>query len=49
MAAVLAAAIYSRIGFSLYFSVRARQVRVPDGSKFHLEPGAIENIGEGLI
>ena len=41
MAAVLAAASYSRIGFSLYFYVRARHVRVPDGSKFHLEPGTI--------
>ena len=39
MAAVLAAASYSRIGFSLYFAVCARCVRVPDGSKFHLEPG----------
>ena len=38
MAAVLAAASYSRIGFSLYFAVRARRVRVPGGSKFHLEP-----------
>ena len=41
MAAVLAAAIYSRIGFSLYFAVCARRVRVPGGSKFHLEPGTI--------
>ena len=41
MAAVLAAARYSRIGFSLYFAVRARRVRVPGGSKFHLEPGKI--------
>ena len=41
MAAVLAAASYSRIGFSLYFAVRARRVRVPGGSKFHLEPGTI--------
>ena len=36
MAAVLAAASYSRIGFSLYFAVCARRVRVPGGSKFHL-------------
>ena len=41
MAAVLAAPSYSRIGFSLYFAVRARRVRVPGGSKFHLEPGTI--------
>ena len=41
MAAVLAATSYSRIGFSLYFSVRARRVNVPGGSNFHLEPGAI--------
>ena len=39
MAAVLAAASYSRIGFSLYFDVRARRVRVPGGIKFHLGPG----------
>ena len=43
MAAVLVAASYSRIGFSLYFAVRARRVRVPGGSKFHLEPVTIEN------
>ena len=42
MDAVLAAASYSRIGFSLYFAVRARRVRVPGGSKFHLEPGTIK-------
>ena len=41
MAAVLAAASYSRIGFSIYFAVRTRRVRVPGGSKFHLEPGTI--------
>ena len=41
MAAVLAAASYCRIGFSLYFAVRARRVRVPDGIKLHLEPGTI--------
>ena len=41
MAAVLAAAIYSRIGFSLYFGVLAQRVRVPSGSKFHLEPGTL--------
>ena len=43
-AAVLAAASYSRIGFSLYFAVHARLVRIPGGSKFHLEPGTIKNI-----
>ena len=42
MIAMLAAAIYSRIGFSIYFAVRARRVRVPDGSKFHLEPETIK-------
>ena len=41
MAAVLAAASFSRIGFSVYFAVHARRVRVPGGSKFHLEPGTI--------
>ena len=40
-AAVLAAASYSRIGFSLYFAVRAQRVRVPGGIKFHLAPGTI--------
>ena len=42
MAAVLAAASYSRIGFSLCLDVRARRVRVPGGIAFHLEPGTIE-------
>ena len=41
MAAVLAAASYSRIGFSIYSSVRAQRMRVPGGSKFHLKPGTI--------
>ena len=41
IAAVLVAASYSRIRFSLYFSVCARRMRVPGGSKFHLEPGTI--------
>ena len=41
MAAVLAAASYSWIGFSIYVAVYARRVRVPDGSKFHLAPGTI--------
>ena len=45
MAAVLAAASYSRIGFSLYVSVRALRVRVPGGSKFHLQPGTIGSGG----
>ena len=41
MATVLEATSYSRIGFSLYFAMCARRVRVPGGSKFHLEPGKI--------
>ena len=41
MAAVLAAASYSRIYFSIYFSVCAQRVRVTGGSKFHLEPRTI--------
>ena len=41
MVAVLAVASYSRIGLILYFSVRTRSVRVPGGSKFHLEPGTM--------
>ena len=41
MAAMLAADSYSRIGFSLYFAVRARSVRIPGGSKFYLEPEKI--------
>ena len=41
MDAVLAAASYSRIGFSICLAVRARCVRVPGGSLFHLEPGTI--------
>ena len=36
MTTVLAAASYSRIGFSLYFVVCARRVRVPGESKFHM-------------
>ena len=41
MAAVLAAASYSRIGFSLCLAVRARCVRFTVGSAFHLEPETI--------
>ena len=41
MAAVLAAASYSRIGFSIYIAVRAQRVRVPGGSLFKLDPGTI--------
>ena len=41
MAAELAAAILSRISFSIYVAVYARRVRVPGGSKFHLAPGTI--------
>ena len=39
MAALLAAASYSRIVFSIYLAVRVRRLRVPGGSKFHLGPG----------
>ena len=41
MAAVLAAASYSRGGFSPYLAVSARRFMVPGGSTFHLEPGTI--------
>ena len=41
MAAMLAAASYSRIGFSPCLAVRAMRVRVPGGSAFRLEPGTI--------
>ena len=43
IAAVLAAASFSRIGFSLHFAVHAWRVRVPGGSKLHLEPGTIKD------
>ena len=41
MAAVLAVASSSRIGFILFLAVRARHVRVPGVNEFHLEPGTI--------
>ena len=41
MAAVLAAAIYSRGDFSLCLAGSARRVVVPGGSTFDLEPGTI--------
>ena len=41
IAAVLAVASYSRIGFSIYFAVCARSVSIPGGSKFHPKPGTI--------
>ena len=41
MAAVLAAASYSRGGFSLCLAGSTRRVMVSGGSKFHLEPGTI--------
>ena len=41
MAAVLAAASYSRIGFSPCLAVHVRRVRVPGGSVFHLEPETV--------
>ena len=42
MAAVLAAASYSRGGFSPCLAVSARRVRVSGGIMFHLEPGTIQ-------
>ena len=45
MDAMLADARYSKIGFSIYFAVRARSVRVPGGSKFHLESRTIIILG----
>ena len=42
MAAVWAAASYSRGGSSLCLSGSARHVMVPGGSKFHLEPGIVQ-------
>ena len=41
MAAVLAAASYSRGGFNPCLDVSVRPVKVPGGSMFHLEPGTI--------
>ena len=41
MAAVLAAASYSRGGFSPCLAVSARRVMVPGEITFHLEPGTI--------
>ena len=41
MATVLAAAIYSRGGFSLCLAGSTGRVMVPGGSTFHLEPGTI--------
>ena len=41
MAAVLAAASYSRGGFSPCLASIARRVLVPGGSTFHLEPGTM--------
>ena len=41
MATVLAAASYSRMGFSICLAVPARHGRVPGGSASHLEPGTI--------
>ena len=43
MAAVWAAASYSRWGFSLCRAGNARRVMVPGGSKFHMEPGTIHH------
>ena len=41
MAAMLAAARYSRGGFSLCRVDNVKRVMVPGGSTFHLEPGTI--------
>ena len=41
MAAVLAAASYSRGGFSLCLAGSARRVMFPCGITFHMEPGTI--------
>ena len=41
MTAVLAAASYSRIGFSPCLAMHARRVRFPGGSASRLEPGII--------
>ena len=41
MAAVWAAAIYSRRGFSLCLAGNTRSVMVQGGSTFHLKPGTI--------
>ena len=41
MASVLAAASYSRGGFSICLAGSARRVMVPGGSTFHLEPKTI--------
>ena len=49
MATVLAASSYSRIGFILCLAVRARRVRVPGGSTFHLEPGTISKFHGALL
>ena len=44
MAAMLAAASYSRGGFSPYLAGSAKRVMVPGGSTFRLEPGTITKI-----
>ena len=44
MSAVLVAASYSRIGFNICLAIRARRVRVPGGSSFHLETGTINHM-----
>ena len=42
MAAMLAAAGYSRGCFSPCLAVSVRRVMVPGGSTFHLEPGTVD-------
>ena len=49
MAAVLAAAIYSRGGFSSCLSGSARHVMVTGGSTLHLEPGQYTLAGSLLV
>ena len=44
MAAVLAAASYSRGVFSICLASSVRRVMVPGGSMFRLEPGTIDAI-----
>ena len=49
MAAVLAAAIYYRIGFSPCLVVRARRAKVQGVSAFHLEPGTIPSMDDTFL
>ena len=49
MAAVWAAARYSRGGLSLCLAISARRVMVPGVSTFHLEPGTIHPFWNLLV